>query len=102
LVKSKAAWRNQLAQWQEAQQAAEGLDSDAEDQAPTQTSNRRQRWLPRSLKDLFGGTVSHPITRRPRALDDESRLMELLQAEYSDEPLDDGEMEGSGDDFEGP
>jgi hypothetical protein len=102
LVKSKAAWRKQLAQWQEAEQATEGLESDAEDQAPPETTNRRQRlWLPRTLKDLFGGTVSRPITRQPPALDDESRLMEHLQAEYSDEPMDDGELEGSGDDFEG-
>jgi hypothetical protein len=29
-----------------------------------------------------------------------AKLVELLAAEYSDEELDDGELEGSGDDYE--
>jgi hypothetical protein len=66
--------------------------------ASTVPGRRLCQWVPRSLKELFGGNVD-PSSVGPEAFDDESRLMELLQAEGSDEEPDDGEMEGSGDDY---
>jgi hypothetical protein len=60
-------------------------------------------WFPTTLKSLFGGAIEKPIalTRRTRIVTEESLYMELLAAENSDEEPDDGEREGSGDDYEG-
>jgi hypothetical protein len=57
-------------------------------------------WLLRSLDLLFGGQAWQPLgclKRQP--FDEEAWMMELLAAEYDDEPPDDGELEGSGDDY---
>ncbi|KAJ6618547.1 hypothetical protein B0H10DRAFT_2433837 [Mycena sp. CBHHK59/15] len=63
---------------------------------------RSSKWLPCSLAKLFGGQIPQPPTRAPRrAFTREELLMELLAAEHSDEEPDDGELEGSGDDYEG-
>jgi hypothetical protein len=44
--------------------------------------------------------VQQPIERpRHPALDKEARMMELLAAEYDEEPPDDGELKGSGDNY---
>ncbi len=66
----------------------------------------RSKFLSASLATLFGGDgAARPVettgmrTRQHPVLDEEARLMELLGAEYSDEPPDDGELEGSGNDF---
>ncbi len=55
----------------------------------------------RSLMMLFGGGAK-PLGQPPRrrTLDDESRLMELIAAEYEGEAPDDGALEGSGDEYE--
>ncbi|KAJ7715566.1 hypothetical protein B0H14DRAFT_2269212, partial [Mycena olivaceomarginata] len=118
LVKSKAAWRKQLAKWQEelqdaeaeAEAGSEGDDEDGGEDLPSTISasaaprNRRPlRWLPTTLANLYGGTIPRPIgkpARRPRVVSEESLYMELLAAEYSDEDPDAGAQEGSGDDFE--
>ena len=43
-----------------------------------------------------------PVTRCPRKVfNREELLMELIAAEHSDEEPDDGELEGSGDDYNG-
>ncbi|THU83616.1 hypothetical protein K435DRAFT_629745, partial [Dendrothele bispora CBS 962.96] len=58
------------------------------------------------LEKLFGGVATRPLDdfiaprTRKRAYDQERLMMELLAAEFSDEPPDDGELEGSGDDYE--
>ncbi|KAJ7798073.1 hypothetical protein B0H14DRAFT_3546293 [Mycena olivaceomarginata] len=50
--------------------------------------------------ELFGGGIANPPRRAPRkAFTREELLMELLAAEHSEEEPDDGELEGSGDDF---
>ncbi|KAJ7114403.1 hypothetical protein C8R44DRAFT_795574 [Mycena epipterygia] len=62
---------------------------------------RSVRWLPCPLSRLFGGTIAKPPqSHSRRAFTEEERLMELLGAEHSDEELDDGELEGSGDDYD--
>jgi uncharacterized protein (DUF736 family) len=62
---------------------------------------RRARWLPCPLSRLFGGKIPQPPERAPRkAFSREELLMQLLAAEPSDEEPDDGELEGSGDDYE--
>jgi hypothetical protein len=73
--------------------------------------SRRQRskWLPRSLELLFGGQKKTSTDEKMRrahrcqAYTEEARLMELLVDEELDEERipDDGELEGSGDDFDG-
>ena len=70
---------------------------------------QRSKWLPRSLELLFGGRkevdVDEQLRRvsRRQAYTEEARLMELLADEEADEDRipDAGEMEGSGDDFDG-
>lgn len=69
---------------------------------------RRSKWLPRTLELLFGGRKETSIekqmerVRRERAYTEEGRLMELLVDEAEGEAIpDDGELEGSGDDFDG-
>ncbi|KAF5327937.1 hypothetical protein D9758_018055 [Tetrapyrgos nigripes] len=80
------------------------IEDDLMDTGP-ETPARSRCWLPITLEKLFGGSVNKPLDDfiRPqrRVYSDEVRMMELLAAEYSDEPLDDGELSGSGDDFDG-
>ena len=67
----------------------------------------KTKWLPRSLDLLFAGRKDVDIDvqiqriRKQTAYTEEARLMELLAAEEADEETipDDGELEGSGDDF---
>ena len=97
-VKSRAAWRKELEKWKGDE--ADRSDSDEENI----NLHAGGRWLPITLENLFGGTVRKPIeeymTRRAhRRFDEEVLQMELIAAEYSDEPPDDGELEGSGDDY---
>ena len=59
-----------------------------------------KRWLPCSLVTLFRGNVKQPLEHPKRAqVSQEALLMELLAAEYDEEPPDDGELKGSGDDY---
>ena len=51
------------------------------------------------VKKPLGEFVLHQPCRR--VFDEEILRMELLNAEYSDGPFDDGELEGSGDDYNG-
>ncbi|KAH9992994.1 hypothetical protein BJV74DRAFT_877825 [Russula compacta] len=54
-----------------------------------------------SLELLFGGQAKQPIgPPKQCAFDKETQMMELLAAEYEDEPPDDGALEGSGDDYQ--
>ncbi|KAJ7823920.1 hypothetical protein B0H13DRAFT_2241397 [Mycena leptocephala] len=62
---------------------------------------RRTRWLPCPPSQLFGSKIPQPPERVPcKAFSWEKLLMQLLAAEPSDEEPDDGELEGSGDDYE--
>ncbi len=68
---------------------------------------KSRKFLPATLRKLFGGDgAARPVdttgtcTRQRAALDEELRLMELLQAEYAEEAPNNGALEGSGDDFE--
>ncbi|KAJ7206663.1 ribonuclease H-like domain-containing protein [Mycena pura] len=105
LVNSRAAWRKLFTSWAvSARQEEMEAEEDEEESAMTvpHTASRK-KWLPRSLSLLFGGKIQkEPETRRPRkAFNREELLMELLAAEHSDEEPDDGELEGSGDDYDG-
>ncbi|KAJ7048379.1 ribonuclease H-like domain-containing protein [Mycena amicta] len=104
LIRSKAAWRKQLSKWQEGMQEIEDLSDDElpPTAAPPKATRAPRSWLPITLEALFGGQVANPIKlkRRRQATTEESRLMELLAAEHSDEEPDAGAMEGSGDDYE--
>ncbi|KAK0432812.1 hypothetical protein EV421DRAFT_1893115 [Armillaria borealis] len=84
LVVSKAAWRHELARWQK---------SDSTEAVMPVRQQGHQTWLLAKLSALFGSIASHLI--------EQELLMELLVAEYSDELVDDGALEGSGDDFKG-
>jgi hypothetical protein len=62
---------------------------------------RCARWLPCPLSRLFGGKIPQPPERaRRQAFSWEELLMQLLAAEHLEEEPDDGELEGSGDDYE--
>ncbi|KAF8985649.1 hypothetical protein BDQ17DRAFT_1494820 [Cyathus striatus] len=71
---------------------------------------RQSKWLPHSLELLFSGRKDindeeqvQRISRRQQVYTEEAQLMELLADKAADEDptLDDGELEGSGDNFEG-
>lgn len=68
----------------------------------------KKKWLPRSLELLLGGrkvpTEEERLTwtRRQHTHTEEARQMELLIDEAEGEFIpDDGELEGSGDNFDG-
>ncbi|KAJ7220984.1 hypothetical protein C8J57DRAFT_995911, partial [Mycena rebaudengoi] len=98
-VKSKAGWRKVFLQW--VLDAREmDWNSDDEEDAPVTTAN--DDWLPLPLAKLFGEDAPRPAhhrTCRP-TFNREQLLMELLAAEHFDEAPDDGELSGSGDDYE--
>ncbi|TFK58634.1 hypothetical protein BDN72DRAFT_781827 [Pluteus cervinus] len=107
IVKSRAAWRKEMAKWIREEQER---DSDDEDEIANVTYGRkRSKWLPKTLEILFAGQTESDVNekekrrQRRNAYSEEARLMELLVDEEMDEDkiLDDGEREGSGDDFEG-
>ncbi|KAJ7658395.1 hypothetical protein DFH06DRAFT_926550, partial [Mycena polygramma] len=99
LVSSPAAWRKQVAAWQSEMRDADDSDSDTDD-TPQAAGHRRASWLPIQLDKLFGGDLKNPIPRPSRAaVSEEGLYMELLAAEHSGEEPDDGELEGSGDDY---
>ena len=98
-----------MATWvQKAQEQSNQSDEDDELQNITY-GRQRSKWLPRSLELLFGGRTESDIneqrkrTCRQQAYTEEAWLMELLADEEADENRiqDDGELEGSGDDFDG-
>ncbi|KAJ7325950.1 ribonuclease H-like domain-containing protein [Mycena albidolilacea] len=103
LVSSCAAWRKQVAAWQSEIRDADDSDSDTNDTPQTAAGGRRRAaWLPIQLDKLFGGDLKEPMPRPSRAaVSEEGLYMELLVAEHSGEEPDDGELEGSGDDYLG-
>ncbi|KAJ7601904.1 hypothetical protein FB45DRAFT_1048098 [Roridomyces roridus] len=101
LVSSPAAWRKQVAIWQRDMQE-EDTESDSETTTTQPPRRPRTTWLPIKLNKLFGGSIPEPIPRPPRQeISEEALYMELLAAEHSGEEPDDGELEGSGDDYVG-
>lgn len=101
LVNSAASWRRVMGKWIEEERDLSEDDSDTDQPAITGSERRSKPWLPRSLDLLFGGQAKQSVGRpKWRAFDEETRMMELLAAEYEDEPPDDGALEGSGDDYE--
>ncbi|KAK6991472.1 hypothetical protein R3P38DRAFT_3227650 [Favolaschia claudopus] len=104
LVDSQAAWRKVYTHWlvsaRQEEMAAEESGEAYEPSVPA-PEGRRKTWLPCPLSKLFGGTVQKPPSRRRQAFTQEERLMELLAADHSDEEPDDGELEGSGDEYNG-
>ena len=111
LVKSRAGWRKEMGTWiQREQEQSHSDHSDEDDELRNVTYGRQHsKWLPRSLELLFGGQKESDIdeqlrrARRQHAYTEEAQLMELLADEEADEDRipDDGELEGSGDDFDG-
>ena len=110
LVKSRDGWRKEMTKWvQDEHRRGTDSDSDGEELRNVMYGRQRSKWLPRSLELLFGGRKDVDIdeqlrrVRRREAYTEEARLMELLADEEADEQRlpDDGELEGSGDDFEG-
>jgi hypothetical protein len=59
------------------------------------------KFLPCMLVKLFGGQIKRPFEVALHPFTRETLLMELLAAEHSDKELDDRELEGSGDDYDG-
>jgi hypothetical protein len=109
LVRSRKGWREEMGRWvQEEQERSDDLGEDKELLSATY-GRQRSKWLLRLLELLFAGRKKSDIgeqlrkTRRRQAYSKEAQLMELLADEEADEERtpDDGELEGSGDDFEG-
>ncbi|KAE9395044.1 hypothetical protein BT96DRAFT_942683 [Gymnopus androsaceus JB14] len=101
-IKSGAAWRKELKKWMVEEQEADFMDTD--DDAGPEVPAGKDRWLPIKLEDLFGGKITKPLeefvtSRAQKQVSEEALRMEFIAAEYSDEPSDDGELEGSGDDY---
>ncbi|KAJ7202919.1 ribonuclease H-like domain-containing protein [Mycena pura] len=124
VVRTSAAWRKQVAEWQAEVQELDRVSDDlsdvdrAEDDdedlppnipipppnaVPAGRGRAPRSWFPTTLATLFGGVIDNPITlaRREKVVSEESLYMELLAAEHSDEEPDAGAQEGSGDDYEG-
>ncbi|KAJ6605707.1 hypothetical protein B0H10DRAFT_2311252 [Mycena sp. CBHHK59/15] len=104
LVNSGAAWRKVYTSWVVAARVEEMA---AEDTEGSQTvveppAPQRPGWLPCPLSRLFAGKIPQPPgVRAPRkTFTQQQLLMELLTAEHSEEEPDDGELEGSGDDYD--
>ncbi|KAJ7050855.1 ribonuclease H-like domain-containing protein [Mycena amicta] len=100
LVGTKAGWRKEVKKWQAGMEELNDSDSGA--------GNNSDDDLPANLtvpasRRLFGGKIVNParIQQQRQAITEESRLMELLAAEYSGEEADASAMEGSGDDYNG-
>ncbi|KAJ6467928.1 hypothetical protein DFH09DRAFT_814565, partial [Mycena vulgaris] len=76
-------------------------ESDSETDDGPQAGRRWASWLPIKLDKLFGSDLEQPIRIRPQraAVSEEALYMQLLAAEHSGEGPDDGELEGSGDDY---
>ncbi|KAF8888469.1 ribonuclease H-like domain-containing protein [Gymnopilus junonius] len=110
LVKSREGWQKEMAKWVQTEwEHSDDSDDDDDKLGNTMYGRQQSKWLPRSLELLFGGRKETDIDEqlrrglRRQAYSEEARLMELLANEEEDEEriLDDGELEGSGDDFEG-
>ncbi|KAF8164788.1 ribonuclease H-like domain-containing protein [Crassisporium funariophilum] len=116
LVRSRDGWQKEMAKWVQKEQkrsdrSDEGEDDNSDDNMLQDAMYGRQRskWLPRSLDLLFGGRKESDVdehlrrSNRRQAYSEEARLMELLANEAEDAEIipDDGELEGSGDNFEG-
>ncbi|KAF8883349.1 hypothetical protein CPB84DRAFT_1750692 [Gymnopilus junonius] len=110
LVKSHEGWQKEMAKWVQMEwEHSDDSDDDDDELGNTMYGHQRSKWLPRSLELLFGGRKETDIDEqlrrglRRQAYSEEARLMELLANEEEDEEriLDDGELEGSSDDFEG-
>jgi len=109
LVRSREGWRKEMARWVQEEQARSEDSDEGEELLNIAYGRQRSKWLPRSLELLFGGRKELDIdeqlrrTRRRQAYTEEAQLMELLVDEEADDERipDDGELEGSGDDFEG-
>ncbi|KAF9566803.1 hypothetical protein CPC08DRAFT_682210 [Agrocybe pediades] len=114
LVKTRADWRREMGKWVKGVRDAAADDNEdggEEMFADTVYGRSRSKWLPRSLGLLFGGRdvvqadgdEQQRRIRRRTAYSEEARLMELLADEEADEErtLDDGALEGSGDEYEG-
>ena len=107
LVKFCAAWQNEMAKWvQEEQDQSEDEDDNLAD---VMHGCQCSKWLLQLLDLLFGGWKETDIDKqvrwiqRQQAYMEEAHLMELLADEEvnQDRIPDDGELEGSGDNFNG-
>ncbi|KAJ7774329.1 hypothetical protein DFH07DRAFT_767496 [Mycena maculata] len=101
LINSRGAWRRAYASWM-VKAREEEMEAEAQAKIPQPPAPERpSKWLPCPLSKLFGGQIPQPPQRAPRKVfTREELLMELLATKESDEEPDDGELEGSGDDYE--
>ncbi|KAG5337811.1 hypothetical protein C0989_008819 [Termitomyces sp. Mn162] len=98
-------WREEMTRWIEKEQE----HTDDEDLAAAAYGHQHSKWLPWTLDLLFGGQKETDIDeqvrrmRQKQAYTEEAWLMELLADEEADEDRipDDGELEGSGNDYDG-
>lgn len=99
LITTSKHWRREIAKWQREEQAKH---SDSEDEQDADPEQKKSTLVPCTLERLFGDAPARPRAVRP-ALTEEERLMELLANELADSEKipDDGELEGSGDDYDG-
>ena len=88
---------------------SDNSDSDGEELGNAMYGHQQLKWLPRSLELLFGGQKEVTVDEQLRqaawwqAYTEEACLMELLADKEANEEriLDAGELEGSGNDFDG-
>ncbi|KAF8993152.1 ribonuclease H-like domain-containing protein [Cyathus striatus] len=109
LVRSCKDWRVAMQKWIQRERDDLETDEDFEEDLAVLYGERRSKWLLRSLELLFSGRrevdeqEQEQRSRRQQVYTEEAQLMELLADEAADDDPtpDDGELEGSGDDFEG-
>ena len=99
-----------MGKWvQEERVCSDNSDSDNEELGNAIYGCQWSKWLPRSLELLFGGWKEVDVDEQWKqasqwqAYTEEACLMELLADEEADEERipDAGELEGSGDNFDG-
>ncbi|THU97324.1 hypothetical protein K435DRAFT_965546 [Dendrothele bispora CBS 962.96] len=115
LVTNRKQWRREFAKWVEEARRQDEEASDMDDSSSSvsnQAGGSTRSWLPRSLDLLFGGKpvqdqgmdfegFGHRRRTRRQGWSEEALRMELLAQEEQDEILDDGALEGSGDEYNG-
>ncbi|KAL0566357.1 hypothetical protein V5O48_015656 [Marasmius crinis-equi] len=112
LVDSGSHWRREFVKWGERARMEDTEGDEDNGEGLFTTTTTASKWLPRSLALLFGGKPAGDeeadlgavlSLRRTRCTgwSEEALRMELLAQEEEDGILDDGALEGSGDEYDG-
>ncbi|KAJ7892148.1 hypothetical protein B0H14DRAFT_2560516 [Mycena olivaceomarginata] len=93
-------WRVELRKWVSDAQAAEQDEATDKEDEPIPAKVPKVKWTKTTFAVLFGDVVKKPVVKLAKAdLAREAALMKALAEAEEDARLDDGAMEGSGDEY---